>query len=241
MYPFSENYPLKANFIFYLWENTWIHPVDLSKWNSFNPSNLSSAAIFLFFFLKGRAKDHISHNVILSIMLPVWIKIDAASDKSLIINSPFSLLSRIIWTKTNFLSLWTTLRGYYPAVQLSGKITIFILLICNDVMHPSPGSRWLWNNGIVQLQGWQTIVQHLSVIHWTPASHEGKVKDIVKWALILPLEWSLHFLARGASALTLKQQYRHWEESRAETVSEPQPGQCQWVSCFSLCLESRVI
>lgn len=91
-------------------------------------------------------------------MLPVWIKIDAASDKSLIINSALSLLSRIIWTQTNFLSLWTTLIGYYSAVQLSGKITTFILLICNDVMHPSPGSRWLGNNGIVQLQGWQTTV-----------------------------------------------------------------------------------
>lgn len=90
--------------------------------------------------------------------MPIWIKIDAAPDNSLIINSPLSLLYRNIWTPTNFLSLWTTLLAYYPAVQLSGKITTSIGLICNDVMHPSPGSRWLGNNGIVQLQGWQTML-----------------------------------------------------------------------------------
>lgn len=155
-------------------------------------------------------------------MLPVWIKIDAAFDKSLIINSPFSLLSRIIWTQTNFWSLRTTLIGYYPAVQLSGKITTFILLICNDVMHPSPGSSWLGNNGIVQPQGWQTIVQRLSRIRWTPVSNAGKVTDILKQALRLPLGWSSHFLAREASSLTQQQQYRHWRRAvQTHSVSEP--------------------
>lgn len=142
----------------------------------------------LILYLRGKKGGRISHDGILSTMLPIWIKIDAVSDKRLIINSPFSLLYRNIWTPTNVSSLRTTLPAYYPAVQLSGKIATFILLICNDVMHPSPGSRWLGNNGIVQLQAWQTM---LPLSLW----YTGLDRSHARWRLrkrapTLPLAWS---------------------------------------------------
>lgn len=58
-------------------------------------------------------------------------------------NNPLSILITVqnYGDLAQFLKFFTISQAYYSAVQLSRKITTFIPLICNDVIHNSTGLK----------------------------------------------------------------------------------------------------
>lgn len=130
----------------------------------------------------------------------------------------------MIWTQTNVLSLWTALLAYYPAVRLSGKITTFILLICNDVMHPSPGLDDWGIMGLYNRRDDKQCCWYLSDTRnpTTPVQRGGSENR----HQFCPLdEVSIFWPGRHCSCTETA--IPATERRAMKTVSQPQPGQCE--------------